>query len=316
MNGEWNEVRIVVPLAAIEAVTGILYGMDVKGISLEDPTDLLGQEAGPLTWDFLDVNLYPEGRDAAVITAYFPDTQNIGDQIRHIESKIAELADYGIVAEPHRVEYKAVHEEDWATSWKKYYKPLRIGRRVVIKPTWEDYTAGPGDVILEMDPGMAFGTGTHETTKMCVELLEDRIRGGELVFDVGTGSGILGIAAAKLGARAVLAIDLDPVAVASAKSNAAINGLPNMDIRQGNLLEEARGMEKADLIVANIIADVIIGMTGDLNKLLKPGGIFIGSGIIHFKETEVTDALKKAGFTILAVRNENDWRAVAAQLRE
>ena len=163
MNGEWNEVRIVVPLEAIEPVTGILYGMDVKGISLEDPNDLLSREAGPLSWDFADMNIFPEGKDAAVIMAYFPDTENIENQVKHIREKIEELETFGIRNKPFQVEYKAVHEEDWATSWKKYYKPLRIGERIIIKPTWEEYKSEPGDLIVEMDPGMAFGTGTHET---------------------------------------------------------------------------------------------------------------------------------------------------------
>ena len=316
MNGEWNEVRIVVPLDAMEAVSGILYSMDVKGIAIEDPTDLLNREAGPLSWDFADVNIFSEGKDAAVITAYFPDTENIVKQVNFIKAKIEELKQYGIENEPHRVDYKAVHEEDWATSWKKYYKPLRIGERIIIKPTWEDYPGVAGDLIVEMDPGMAFGTGTHETTKMCIEILQDHIKGGELVYDVGTGSGILGITAAKLGAREVLAIDLDPVAVDSAKINVGYNHLDNIEVRLGNLLDEARTDVKADLIVANIIADVIMSMAGDIKEILRPGGIFIGSGIIHLKEAEVVAKLKETGFEILEVRNENDWRAIVARLPE
>lgn len=316
MNGEWNEVRIVIPLDAIEAVSGILYSMDVKGIALEDPTDLLTRQAGPLTWDFADMNIFTEGKDAAVITAYFPDTENIVEQVNFIESKIRELKQYGIESEPHRIEYKAVHEEDWATSWKKYYKPLRIGQRIIIKPTWEDYPKAAGDLIVEMDPGMAFGTGTHETTKMCIEILQDYLKGGELVYDVGTGSGILGITAAKLGAREVLAIDLDPVAVDSAKINVGYNHLDNIEVRLGNLLEEAGTDVKADLIVANIIADVIMFMAEDIKKILRPGGIFIGSGIIHLKEAEVVAKLTETGFEVLEVRNENDWRAIVARLPE
>lgn len=312
MNGEWNEVRIVVPLEAIEAVTGILYGMNVKGISLEDPTDFLSRKAGPLTWDFADINLFSEGKDAAVITAYFPDTENIEAHVRHITEKIEGLGEFGINANPHRVAHKKVFEEDWATAWKKYYKPVRVGRHLVIKPTWEEYLEQSGDLIVEMDPGMAFGTGTHETTRLCMEILEDYITGGETVFDVGTGSGILAITASKLGAEDVLAIDLDPVAVDAARINAKINGADSIEIREGNLLDEAA--RKADVVVANIIADVIIHLALDLDRVLKKGGLFIGSGIIHLREKEVLDALEAAGFTILEVRNENDWRAVVARL--
>lgn len=312
MNGEWNEVRVVIPLEAIEAVTGILYDMDVKGISVADPTDLLSREAGPLTWDFADINLFPEGRDAAVITAYFPDTENIRRTVDHIEAKIQGLSQFGIRADPHRVEYKKVFEEDWATSWKKYYKPVRVGDHLVIKPTWEDYEEQTGDLVLEMDPGMAFGTGTHETTRLCMEILQDRLMGGEIVFDVGTGSGILAITAAKLGAKEVLAIDLDPVAVDAARINVDLNAMDNIEVREGNLLDETE--KKADVVVANIIADVIIHLSSDLERVLKPGGLFIGSGIIHLREQEVLQALEDAGFTILEVRSENDWRAVAARL--
>ena len=312
MNGEWNKVRIVVSLEAIEAVTAILYGMDVKGISLEDPTDFLSQKAGPLTWDFADINLFPEGEDVAVIAAYFPDTENVQQHVSYIEGKIRDLKEFGINPNPFRVEYKKVLEEDWATAWKKYYKPVSVGRQMVIKPSWEAYQKKPGDLIIEMDPGMAFGTGTHETTRLCMEILEDYIKGGETVFDVGTGSGILAITASKLGAKDVLAIDLDPVAVDSARINVKLNKEAKIEVREGNLLDETT--RKADIVVANIIADVIIHLSTDLNRVLKEDGLFIGSGIIHGREQEVVQALKAAGFKINEVRDENDWRAVVAQL--
>ncbi|MFZ2257471.1 MAG: 50S ribosomal protein L11 methyltransferase [Clostridiaceae bacterium] len=316
MNGEWNEVRIVIPLEAIEAVSGILYSLDVKGISVEDPTDFLSREAGPLTWDFADVNLFPEGNDAAVVTAYFPDTEHIEEHLSFIKAKIKDLNKYGIKNEPHQVSYKAVHEEDWATSWKKYYKPMRIGEHIIIKPTWEEFVAQPGDLVVEMDPGMAFGTGTHETTKMCVEILQDYLKGTELVYDVGTGSGILAITASILGAKQVLAIDLDQVAVDAAKINVENNHLDNIEVLQGNLLDKVSPDVKADVVVANIIADVIMDMAQDIKKVLKPGGIFIGSGIIHLKEAELLAKLEETGFELVEVRNENDWRAVVVRLPE
>ncbi len=311
MNGEWNEVRIVVPVEAVEPVAGILYGLDVKGISILDPTDMLSRESGPLTWDFADINIFPEGAENAVLTAYFPDTARIEETILRIRDKIQELKEFGIPNEPFRVEHQLVHEEDWANSWKKYYKTMKVGDRIVIKPLWEEYHARPGELVVEMDPGMAFGTGTHETTRLCVELLQEYIKGGETVIDVGTGSGILAITAARLGAEKVLAIDLDPVAVASARINVGYNDLRQITVKEGNLLDEAeRG---ADVIIANIIADVIIGMAPDLKRLMKPGGIFIGSGIISFREEAVQEALEASGFTVLALRDENDWRAIAAR---
>ncbi len=312
MNGEWNEVRIAVPLEALEAVSGILYGMDVKGLSIQDPTDILTSERSPLTWDFADINLiFPEGEETAIISAYFPDTEKITEKVSWIEKKIRELKEYGIKNEPFQVGYRIVREEDWANSWKKYYKTTKVGERIVIKPLWEEYKAADNELVIEMDPGMAFGTGTHETTRLCMELLQEHIHGGETVIDVGTGSGILAITAAKLGADNVLAIDLDPVAVDSAKINVKYNDLDEITVKKGNLLDEAE--READVVIANIIADVIIGMTPELVRLLKPEGIFIGSGIINSREAEVLEALEENGFTILTVRNENDWRAVAAK---
>lgn len=311
MNGEWNEVRIVVPVEAMEPVAGILYGLDVKGISIQDPTDMLTRDRGPLTWDFIDINIFPEGVDNAVLTAYFPETEGIGGTVSEIRRKIQELSDFGIRNEPFRVDYKLVREEDWANSWKQYYKTMKVGERIVIKPLWEEYEAGPKELVVEMDPGMAFGTGTHETTRLCVELLQELLKGGEAVIDVGTGSGILAISAARLGAEKVLAIDLDPVAVDSARINVEYNNLNQITVKEGNLLDEAE--QGADVIIANIIADVIIEMIPDIKRLMKPGGIFIGSGIISFREEAVRDALLEYGFTIITIRNDNDWRAIAAK---
>lgn len=307
MNGTWSEVKIVIPVEAIEPVSGILYGMDVKGISIEDPNDILTREKGPLTWDYADINLFSEGADKGVIKAYFPDTDNISDHKKYIEEKIEELKNYGIVVDPYQVHTTDVREEDWANSWKKYYKPLEIGEKVVVVPIWEEYDAKPEQVIVKMDPGMAFGTGTHETTKMCIETLQEIIQGGETVFDVGTGSGILAITAKKLGASSVLAIDLDPVAVDSAKINGQENDV-TMDVRQGDLLKDIEG--QADVIIANIIADVIIYLSDKISPFLKEGGYFLASGIIHLQEEEVKEALVKNGFEILKIRRENDWRAM------
>ena len=311
MNGEWNEIRVVVPVAAIEAVSSILYGMDVKGLSIEDPNDILTRESGPLTWDFADINIFREGKDAATIIAYFPDTENIDRHIGHIREKIEELRNFGISVDNYRIESREVREEDWANSWKKYYKPMKIGERVVIKPVWEDYEAKDGEVIVEMDPGMAFGTGTHETTKMCIEILQKYVKEGDTVFDIGTGSGILAITAAKLGAGKVIAGDLDPVAVDSAKINRDFNHITNMDVRLGNMTEITEG--SADIVIANIIADVIVLILDDIEKILKPGGIFIGSGIIMSMQHKVINKMVEKGLQVLEIRNENDWRAVVAK---
>ena len=312
MNGEWNEIKIVIPVEAIEAASSILYGMNVKGLSIEDPNDILMRESGPLTWDFADINIFKEGKDAATVTAYFPDTDNIEEHIEYIRAKIEELKTFGINIENYRVESKEVREEDWANSWKKYYKPMKIGERVVIKPIWEDYKVKNDEVVVEMDPGMAFGTGTHETTKMCIEIIQQYMKVGDRVFDIGTGSGILGITAAKLGAKEVIAGDLDPVAVDSAKINRDFNNLTNMDVKLGNMAEVVEG--KANFVIANIIADVIILILEDIEKILEPGGIFVGSGIINHMQQKVLDKMAEKSMEIIEIKNENDWRAIVCKM--
>ncbi|PKK38777.1 Ribosomal protein L11 methyltransferase [Clostridiaceae bacterium JG1575] len=311
MTGNWNEIRLVVPLAALEASEAIFYELEVKGLSIEDPNDILMRKAGPLTWDFADINLFSEGPEFAVLRAYFADTLNLESQLQYIRERLEGIEKSGISLEGMQLSAKEVQEEDWATAWKQYYKPMRIGSRIVVKPTWEAYEEQAGDLVLEMDPGMAFGTGTHETTKMCLEVLQDIIHGNERVVDVGTGSGILAIAAKKLGAKEVLGVDLDPVAVEAARKNVALNELSDLEILEGNMLDVVCGT--ADLVIANIIADVILFMAKDVHQILVPGGLFLASGIIHLRQEDVVSGLKKAGFEVLSIFNENDWRAILAR---
>lgn len=310
MKGQWTEIRCVVPIDMMEPVSAVLYEFDIKGLSVEDPNDLLTRQAGPLSWDFADINLFSEGPDQAVICCYFPAGSDPLELVAKIKEKIRGLRAFGFEPEPFRVEHRSVQEEDWATAWKKYYKPVKVGRHLVVKPTWENYQPDPQDLVIEMDPGMAFGTGTHETTRLCLTLLEDIIQGGEKVFDIGTGSGILAIAAKMLGASEVTAIDLDPVAVDAARINAELNQVA-IGVVQGDLLDQTQG--KADVIIANIIADVIILLSGQMETTLKKGGLLVASGIIHLREEEVLAALKANGFEILDRRDENDWRAILAK---
>lgn len=311
MNGQWNEIKIIIPVGAIEPVSSILYGMNVKGLSIEDPNDVTSRKSGPLTWDFVDMNIFSEGPDKAVIKAYFPDTDNILKNVETIKEKIEELKSYGLEMDPYKIEYKEVHEDDWANSWKKYYKPTKIGEHVVIKPMWEEYEKSDDEVIVEMDPGMAFGTGTHETTKMCIEAIQEYMKKGDTVFDIGTGSGILGITSAKLGAKNVIAGDLDPVAVDAARLNAKLNNLTNMEVKLGDMATVTEG--KADVVIANIIADVIVIILNDINDILKVGGYFIGSGIINHMQDKVLDKIKEMGLELVEIKNDSDWRAIIAK---
>ncbi|MBQ8080451.1 MAG: 50S ribosomal protein L11 methyltransferase, partial [Clostridia bacterium] len=209
------------------------------------------------------------------------------------------------------LETDAIREEDWAENWKQYFKPFRVGERLVVKPTWETWEGRPDDLIIEIDPGMAFGTGTHETTALCISLIEKYYRGGRLL-DVGTGSGILAIAAALLGAKDVLAVDIDPDAVRVAQENVANNRLQNVvTVREGDLLQGLH--ETFDFAAANILAPVICMLAAPLTKHLTPGGLFVCSGIIAEAEEDVHAALSAAGYEILEILHKGDWVAFAAR---
>ena len=310
VNGTWIEVKVVTKPDALEMVQGIFYGLDVKGVAIEDPRDILEREQGPLTWDFADINILEHGGKAAMVKGYFSVEYNMEEIIEYIKSKLIEIKNMGIDIGEGTVEYIKVNEEDWANNWKKYYKPTKIGENIVVKPIWEEYEAN-GEMVIELDPGMAFGTGTHETTRLCVEALEENVKEDTTVFDIGTGSGILAIAAAKLGAKKVIGVDLDPVAVDSAKENVSFNDLNNIEILYGNLMDVVTG--KADLVVANIIAEIIVVLAEDVKNFLVPGGLFITSGIIRERRDLVETKLKEKGFKIKEVKEQGEWLCIIAE---
>lgn len=310
MNGVWVEVKVVTTSEAVEPVSGIFYGLDVKGVAIEDPRDILSREQGPLTWDFADLNILEYGGKAAVVKGYFSEDDDIEKLSKYVEEKLAEIKDMGIDIGEGKVIAQVVREEDWANNWKKYYKPTKIGDNIVIKPIWETYDSKEGEIIVELDPGMAFGTGTHETTRMCILALEKYITPNSTVFDIGTGSGILAIAAAKMKAKKVIGVDLDPVAVDSAKENVAYNNLDNIEILEGNLMDVVQG--KADIVVANIIAEVICILIEDVKKSLSEGGYFISSGIIKERRDMVVEKLQSVGFRIVEEFTEGEWVCLVA----
>jgi ribosomal protein L11 methyltransferase len=203
-----------------------------------------------------------------------------------------------------------VEESDWADAWKQYFKPQRIGRRIVVKPTWETFDPAPDDLILQIDPGMAFGTGLHATTRLCLRALEDVVSPGAQVADVGTGSGILAVGAALLGAGRVEAVDVDPLAVRIARENVTLNGVA--DVVQ---VEEADAppVGPFDVVVANILADVILGMAPALRDALRPGGVLVASGIIDTRAGDVEHGLEAAGFAAVELRSEGEWAALTAR---
>jgi ribosomal protein L11 methyltransferase len=322
----WHEITIHTTEEAIEMITNFLHEMGAGGVSIEESGTLNKQRDTSLgQWYELPLNDIPEGE--AVIKGYFSEPEQVEGIIDQLEQSIEKLKDYGIDPGKANIELKEVDEEDWANAWKQYFKPIRISERIVIKPTWEAYDAHHQDLIIELDPGMAFGTGTHPTTALCLRTLEKVIQGNEDVIDVGTGSGVLAIAAAKLGAKHVLALDLDPVSVSSALENTRINALDNqITVRQSDLLQVLRSAEVTGsgpdnelgvsipvrVVVANILAEIILKFIDDVYRILQPGGLYVASGIIKSKEMEVHNALQSAGFTIVEKSGEQDWVVIVA----
>ncbi|MCF6095931.1 50S ribosomal protein L11 methyltransferase [Thermovorax subterraneus] len=305
---KWLEIKVKTSTEAIEAIANIFYEAGATGVVIEDPKDLLNRED---RWDYVEI---PEGVDLeqAVVTGYLPESEQVNELIQEIGRRIAELPRYGLDLGSGEMEVSFVEESDWANAWKAYYQILRIGKRLVIKPSWLDYEPKAQEVMIELDPGMAFGTGTHETTAMCLELLEKYVKEGQTVIDVGCGSGILSIAAAKLGAAKVLAIDKDQVAVKVARENVERNGVGQVEVVRGDGLKGTNF--KADIIVANIIADVIVEMVADAAANLKDGGFFICSGIIKDKKFYVCRALEKAGFDVVEEMEKGDWITLVSRL--
>ena len=313
MDGTWIEVRVITKSEALEPISGIFYSLDCKGVAIEDPEDILGREQGPLTWDFADINVLEHKGKVAVVKAYFAEEDNIEDVLEYVNERLTELKEMGLDLGEAKVEHEKMHEEDWANTWKQYYKPTKVGEKIVVKPIWEEYESKDGELVVDLDPGMAFGTGTHETTRMCIQSLEKYVKEDSTVFDVGCGSGILAIAAAKLGAKLAVGVDLDPVAVESSIENVGYNKLKNIEILHGNLVEVIDG--KADIVVANILAEIICILTDDVKRVLKDGGVFITSGIIHDRVDMVCEKLEATGFEVMEKNRDGEWNCIVAKLK-
>lgn len=313
MDGTWIEVRVITKSEALEPISGIFYSLDCKGVAIEDPEDILGREQGPLTWDFADINVLEHKGKFAVVKAYFAEEDNIEEILGYVNEKLVELKEMGIDLGEAKVEHEKMYEEDWANTWKQYYKPSKVGEKIVVKPIWEEYEQEEGELVVNLDPGMAFGTGTHETTRMCIQALEKYVKEESTVFDVGCGSGILAIAAAKLGAKLAVGVDLDPVAVESSIENVGYNNLNNIEILHGNLVEVIDG--KADIVVANILAEIICILTDDVKRVMKDGGVFITSGIIHDRVDMVCEKLESTGFEVIEKNRDGEWNCIVAKLK-
>ncbi len=309
---KYTQVTIKTTTEGSEIVNAQMDMAGAEGVSIEDREEALRYQKTPGEWDYIDEAIFQNMDEEVLVKAYFP-VENGDEAVSFLKERIAWLKsqDFGLDLGSLMLSSCIVDETDWANEWKKYYKPFTVGDKLLVKPFWEDAEVGDR-ILLEMNPGMAFGTGTHETTYMCLEFLEKVVKEGDKVYDVGCGTGILGIAALKLGAKSVLAVDRDVVAVTASKENGELNHvLESMDIRQGDLL---KGIEEpADLIIANIIADVIVAFSEDAYKHVKSGGTFIASGIIKDRKDDCVKAIENAGFTIKEIKEKGEWVAIASR---
>lgn len=304
---EWVKLAIDINEEASELVSEILLDAGATGTQTEGGAlpDLTGLDEVPPD--------APASTDCRVC-AYFPLDGESDAKIVKIRAKLEKIKIMDIGFDPGAltVHTETVNEQDWENEWKKYFKPTRVSDFIVVKPTWEEYTPGPDEIIVEIDPGMAFGTGAHETTRMCIAMLEEYLEPGNAVLDIGCGSGILSIAAAKLGAGAVLALDADTVAVESAKKNVAINQKENIIlVERANILRDTPTDARFHVVVANIVADVIIQLNETVHKYLTRPGIYIVSGIIADRLDEVLASLNSHGLRSIKVAKMGEWRAIA-----
>ena len=297
MAGNWTKLTATAKTKQLDDITAVMSMLD-NGLMIEDYSDF---SLNGMYGELVDDEILNADRDTVKVSIFVPEEKNLSEYREFLDTRFAALGiDATITAD-------GMNEEDWSESWKQYYKPVPLGK-VTIVPAWESYEAREGEIIIKMDPGMAFGTGTHETTRLVIRLMQDELSGGERVLDVGTGSGILSICASKLGAASCNAYDIDPVAVKVARENVEADGCTNITVGVSDLL---RGVDlsggKYDFCVANIVADIIIRMLPDIKDYLKVGSPLILSGIIGERAEEVRCAVMAQGFTVEKEINENDW---------
>ncbi len=305
---EWVELIVHTTTEGADGVSSVLMECGASGTMIEDRKDIPDPDKPHGIWEIIDPKLLESMPEDVLVHAWYEENSALPALLDQIRSS---LAGFG-AAHPDpgslRLETRSVDDGTWTDVWKKYFKPFYAGEHLVVKPTWEPFDPKPEDLVIEIDPGMAFGSGTHETTGMCLSLLDEMIAGGEEIIDVGTGSGILAIGAALLGASRVLAVDIDPDAVRVAAENVRKNHVESVvSVQQGDLLQQVSAV--CDICVANIISDVIISFAAPLKAHIRPGGYFICSGIVSVRADEVAAALTDAGYEILRKVTRGEWTA-------
>jgi ribosomal protein L11 methyltransferase len=290
------------PEMAGDLIAGVFFDFELQGVVVEDPGIEPEEEWAE------DAVARPA---AHAVIGFLPEDQRLDGRRRRLEEEVGRLGNHiGLV---YRINYRQVDEQNWAESWKAFFWPQKIGERIVVKPSWRDYTAGPGEIVLELDPGMAFGTGTHPTTALCVQLIESHLKSGDSFLDIGTGSGILMLAAAKLGAEWLCGSDRDGTAVRVAAENLRRNGVDKWSacLVQGSLAEPFKG--RFDVVAANILTLVIVDLLDDIPRVLKKNGLFICSGIIDPNRDLVAGKMTSQGFELIEIRQKEGWTAMAGR---
>jgi ribosomal protein L11 methyltransferase len=316
----WTEVNIFTAADGIEPVCGCLLRIGITGFVIKDSRDFedfLNNKTG--NWDYIDDDLMNLKDCETCVTVYLPENSQGADMLCSVKNEMLELKKrdtenkFGRLA----VELSNVKEEDWANNWKQYFKPLTVGEKLLIKPSWESYENQDNKIVLEIDPASSFGTGQHNTTQLCLELLEKNLNQGDRILDIGCGSGILSIAGILLGAKSAAAVDIDLNSVKTAKENAEKNNIDDGKYLTyyGNILTDAALCEKIgsgyDVITANIVADVLIAMSPIFKNFIKPNGILILSGIITERCNEVIEAMNNNGYKLIEMHEKEGWAAVS-----
>ena len=317
---DWIKVTIYTSAEGIEGVTGRLYQLGITGLEIEDEQDFLEfLENNKQYWDYVDEDLMKQKHTETKVSCYVSNDMNGNELLIAIRDSMKEMKDldddnsYGRL----EVEIENTSTEDWANNWKKYFHPMEVGEKILIKPEWEELTEPTDRLVFNINPGMSFGTGSHYTTQLCIEANTRSSVPGIKMLDLGCGSGILSILSLMLGAKEAVAVDIDPNAVDTAYENAQMNniGREHYKVLSGNVvtdkeIQDIISQDKYEVVAANIVADVIIGLAPKAREYMKEGGVFITSGIIEGRQDEVKEALEENGFEIVDIRNRKDWYSI------